>query len=112
MFVLTVYDRKTDGDNGMSLSFDMFDMNWKQIKGMIPHKKELPGDGTTSKLETFECMVEIARILSKDFDFVRVDLYERNGKVLFGKLTFSPDCCVFPNSPQSFLDEMGEKLKT
>lgn len=41
LFVLTVYNRKTDGDNGMSLNFDMFDMNWKQIKGMIPHKKEL-----------------------------------------------------------------------
>ena len=110
LFVLTVYNRKTDGDNGMSLSFDMFDMNWKQIKGMIPHKKELPGDGTTPKPETFDRMVEIARILSKDFDFVRVDLYERNGKVLFGELTFSPDCCVFPNFPQSFLDEMGKQL--
>jgi hypothetical protein len=56
-------------------------------------------------------MVEIARILSKDFDFVRVDLYERNVKVLFGELTFSPDCCVFPNLPQSFLDEMEKKLR-
>lgn len=29
----------------------------------------------------------------------------------FGELTFSPDCCVFPNFPQSFLDEMGKKLR-
>lgn len=111
LFVLTVYNRKTDGDSGMSLRFDVFDMNWNYIDGMIPHKKELPGNGATPKPKTFERMVEIARVLSKDFDFVRVDLYERNGKVLFGELTFSPDCCVFPNFPQSFLDEMGRKLK-
>lgn len=111
LFVLTVYNRKTDGDNGMSLNFDMFDMNWKQIKGMIPHKKERPGDGSTPKPETFDRMVEIAKTLSKDFAFVRVDLYERNGKVLFGELTFSPDCCVFPNFPQEFLNEMGKNLQ-
>lgn len=35
-------------------------------------------------------MIEIARILSADFDFVRVDLYEYNDKVYFGELTFSP----------------------
>lgn len=38
----------------------------------------------------FEDMLEICRALSKGFPFVRVDLYDHNGKVLFGELTFTP----------------------
>ncbi len=35
-------------------------------------------------------MKRICRILSKPFAIVRVDLYEVNGKVYFGELTFTP----------------------
>ena len=35
-------------------------------------------------------MIEIAELLSKDFKFVRVDLYEYRDKVYFSELTFSP----------------------
>jgi len=33
-------------------------------------------------------MIELAEMLGKDFPYVRVDLYEINGKVKFGELTF------------------------
>jgi len=42
------------------------------------------------KPEKLDEMVEYAKILSEDFDFVRVDLYEHEGKVYFSELTFSP----------------------
>lgn len=35
-------------------------------------------------------MLDIARILSKDFKFVRVDLFNVEGKIYFGELTFTP----------------------
>jgi hypothetical protein len=35
-------------------------------------------------------MVEVAKALSGDFDFVRVDLYNLAGKVYFGELTCTP----------------------
>jgi hypothetical protein len=38
----------------------------------------------------FEEMVEVARLLSADFDFVRVDLYNIEGQVFFGELTCTP----------------------
>ena len=110
-FVLTVSDRKTDGDKGMSLQLNMFDMNWNPIDKIVSYKKECAGNGNISKPKTFDRMVEIAKILSKDFDFVRVDLYERNDAVLFGELTFSPGCCVFPYFTQDFLNDMGRKLQ-
>lgn len=35
-------------------------------------------------------MIQIAKSLSEDFPFVRVDLYDLEGKVYFGELTFTP----------------------
>ncbi len=40
------------------------------------------------KPENFELMVEIARVLSKPFPFCRVDLYNVDGKIYFGEITF------------------------
>lgn len=40
------------------------------------------------KPKNFEKMVEIAEILSKDFPHVRVDLYNIEGEIIFGELTF------------------------
>ena len=39
--------------------------------------------------KNWEEMIHIAQILSKDFPFVRVDLYDE-GQIFFGELTFSP----------------------
>lgn len=35
-------------------------------------------------------MLKVCKILSSDFPFVRVDLYDNDGHVLFGELTFTP----------------------
>lgn len=35
-------------------------------------------------------MLNIAKILSSDFIYVRVDLYDINGKIKFGEMTFTP----------------------
>lgn len=51
-------------------------------------------------------MVEYAKILSKDFDFVRVDFYEHEGKVYFSELTFSP----WGGYMFSYTDESIKKL--
>ena len=37
----------------------------------------------------FERMVEVAEILAKPFPVVRVDLYNINGKIYFGEMTFT-----------------------
>jgi len=38
----------------------------------------------------FSRMVQVARALSADFDFVRVDLYNVRGRIYFGELTITP----------------------
>lgn len=47
------------------------------------------------KPKSFDKMVDIAKKLCKPFKFVRVDLYEIDGKVYLGELTFTPGACAF-----------------
>ncbi len=57
----------------------------------------------------FDEMVRIAAELSKDFDFVRIDLYDADGGIYFGEYTFSPGaaCDNFSNA-----DFAAEFLRT
>ena len=110
-FVLVCSDRKADGDNAMEVTLDLFDMEWKSIPEIEARGAEVPGDGMIPKPTLFNEMVYIAEKLSEDFKFVRVDLYEVEGKIYFGELTFSPACCVFPYFSERFNQKMGEKLK-
>lgn len=111
-FVLICSERKINENNGkMMVTLDLFDKEWKPIFEVIPSGLEVPGKGDMKKPSLFEEMKEIARKLSKDFDFVRVDLYQVAEKLYFGELTFSPACCVFPYFTDKFLLEQGKKLK-
>ena len=51
-------------------------------------------------------MLEVAQILSKDFPYCRVDLYEVEGKVLFGELTFTPQANVMDYYTEDTLKDM------
>lgn len=48
-------------------------------------------DDQPEKPENLDKMLELARLLSKPFPFVRVDLYSFGGKIYFGELTFLHD---------------------
>ena len=67
-------------------------------------------DTEIKKPENFEKMVEIAEQLSKKFPFVRVDLYNINGKIYFSELTFTPakGTLIFDDDKADFI--MGEWL--
>lgn len=110
-FVLTCSDRKSNGDKAMQVTLDLFDMDWNPIPEIVSSGLEHPGEGKLPKPENLDEMVRIARILSEDFKFVRVDLYELEGKVYFGELTFTPAHCVFPYLSDKFDLEMGKLLQ-
>jgi hypothetical protein len=56
----------------------------------LPFKKKRPDIKKHVKPESFEEMKKIARVLCRDFPFVRVDLYDIDGKIYFSELTFTP----------------------
>lgn len=47
-------------------------------------------DVPPEKPDNLEEMLKIARVLGEGFRYVRVDLYNSDGKILFGEMTFTP----------------------
>lgn len=62
------------------------------------------------KPENFAKMIDIAKALSKNLPFVRVDLYNINGKIYFGELTFTPNGGMGPFDPDSWDAIIGDYL--
>jgi hypothetical protein len=60
----------------------------------------------------FNEMIEIASVLSKDFDFVRVDLYLVEDGIYFGEYTFSPDAACARLSSEAFGIEALRKVRS
>ena len=56
-------------------------------------------------------MITVAEKLSKDIPFVRVDLYEINGKVYFGELTFYPSSGFEGFEPEEWDKKLGDMLE-
>lgn len=67
--------------------FYYFDLKWN-ILDFSKESKE--NRNIIKKPKRLSEMIEYASILSKDFYFVRVDLYNVDEKIYFGELTFSP----------------------
>jgi hypothetical protein len=54
-------------------------------------------------------MKTVATALARDFDFVRVDLYNVHGRVVFGELTFTPVAGFLKFHPESWDAELGRR---
>jgi hypothetical protein len=55
-------------------------------------------------------MLKMAADLSAGFPQVRVDLYEVDGKVYFGELTFTSCCGLMDYFDQDYLRVLGDKV--
>lgn len=58
--------------------------------------------------ENIQEMIEVAEKLANGFPFARVDLYNINGKIYFGEITFYPWSGFVTFTPDSFDFELGE----
>jgi len=63
-----------------------FDEMWNMQPFGIDERKR---NVKFNKPKNLKKMLEISKKLSEDFDYVRVDLYEVEGKIYFGELTFT-----------------------
>lgn len=62
------------------------------------------------KPKEYDKMLEIAKTLSEDFPFVRVDLYETEAGVIFGELTFTPMGCNHDYLSEEAQKFMGSRI--
>lgn len=89
---------------------NVYDMDWNvhpEHSVFTEHYRD--GKGKVPKPKTFEKMMNVAATLSKGFPEVRVDLYEVNGKVYFGELTFMTLSGHIDFYTKDFLIELGSQ---
>lgn len=85
-----------------------FDARWNLLD---LHYREGVDRPAMPKPINFEHMLSIASQLSAGFDFVRVDLYNLDGRICFGELTFTPMAGDLKLRPESWDLTLGDKWK-
>lgn len=94
----------------------LFDLAWNKLdfcydNPVADFLAENPAaENTLPKPACLKEMLEIARALSGDFLFVRIDLYDFHGRVIFGELTFYPSGGHMLFSPAHADRELGKLL--
>lgn len=95
------YNRSATDSHG-KVCYDHYTLNWERTDDILPQwhltRKLIP------KPANYDFMIEMASKLSEPFDYVRVDFYNIEGKILFGELTFTPQGCVQEFYQQDFLE--------
>lgn len=86
---------------------NIYDTSFK----LLPVKYNLDIGDDIPKPKMFNKALNIAEELSKDFDFIRVDLYLLEDQIYFGELTNFPGNCLESFEPHSFDIEMGNRLE-
>ena len=107
LFCQVIGDRGVGGSKGKQA---FYDMDWKpenfSLGNYPPFEKEI------EKPAAWEEMKNCAVKLSAPVDYVRVDMYEIDGKVYIGELTCTPAGGNFPKMEPRETDKLlGEKIK-
>lgn len=89
---------------GEDVRFDYFDANYNHLPIYQYHEF---GEIIPEKPTSFELMKELASKLSRGIPQVRVDLYEVDGKVYFGELTFFHHGGIVPFKPNEWNEIFG-----
>lgn len=90
-------------------NFYFMDKDWKLLK-INQDGINIKGKHKISKPKNIEKMFEYAEKLCKGFPFVRVDLYNIDGKIVFGELTFTPSAGLDTGYTEEGNVLLGEKL--
>lgn len=88
--------------------FDFFDLEWNHLPVLNGHPNS---DSPIMKPENFSEMLEVARKLSKGMTHVRVDLYNVQGRIYFGELTFFHWSGMTKYEPMEWDYKFGEFIK-
>ena len=105
---LVISERQSDGVHATA---SCYDLEWNfHPQQMLPTKHLHIASIPMQRPQCLTEMIDIAATLSKPFPQVRVDLYEVNGKVFFGELTFTSLGGMMNYYKPTYLLEMGKRV--
>lgn len=98
---------QVDLDRAAKHERNFYDLEWIRLPfGLCYPQAERDVD----KPKNLNLMINLAKKLSNDFEFVRVDFYEVEEKVVFGELTFYPGNGLEIFTPEKYDIELGSFL--
>ena len=99
-----------NGENGeIDKYYDYFDTEWNHLDVTLKHHINAPY--VIDKPKELPEMVYVAKVLCKDFPFVRIDLYNIRGEIYLSEFTFVPTGGFMTLSPEETSLEWGSWLK-
>lgn len=107
----TLYVSSCNENGETDFYYDYFDMEWNHLDVKLAGHEHYPDYESIAKPDDFEELKRIAHELSKDFPFVRVDLYDVEGKIYISELTFIPTGGFMRLTPEGTAEEWGKWLK-
>lgn len=103
-----MYVGQERGKDATGPKITFYDLKWNKLP--VQYGKHKNGDAIKPK--HFEQMIELAKVLSKGFPFVRVDFFDTNDHLYVAELTFTPGGGCTPYYPESFNKQLGDMMKT
>ncbi len=95
---------QVNSDRFTSHRVNLFRPDWTPVDASVVYP---PAEPAPARPDSLDEMVHIAETLGKETDFVRVDLYDVDGRIVFGELTSNPGGGRQAFSPESFDVELG-----
>lgn len=95
-FILYYEGRSVNGHITLN---SVYDLDWNLIDSIVRR----PVGHAVPRPKSMDDMIVLAKKLSHGVEFVRVDMYDINGKAVFGEMTFTPD--VYTNFTDTFLED-------
>lgn len=96
-----------DKDRYINHKRNIYTISWERVYVTTDHEQF---ETSYPEPTNFQEMLNVARKLSADFPFVRVDLYNVEGKIYFGELTFYPWTGYVQFTPDEFDFTLGKLM--
>lgn len=106
-YIWVCSDRSNGGNSAYVLTYDL---NWNPHPEFSVFNSDYLQGEPISKPKNLEKMIELAEKLSLGFPIVRVDLYNLDGKIYFGELTFTSQGGFMDFYTPEFLNMLGKKV--
>lgn len=95
-------------DRAENLKLSYYDLKWNKLDYVKP---EYTTNEIIEKPKNLESMLKVAADLSQGFKVVRVDLYNIQGEIYFGELTFTPAAGIGKKQTDKALQYLGNFIK-
>ena len=102
-YIICISDRYSDKCNHL-----VYNTRWEKV---LVASEGARIEEDAERPDNLEEMLSVAKTLSEDFPFARIDLYSVSGKIYFGEITFYPWSGYMEFEPDEFDYELGKHFE-